>query len=100
MKLTIPNDADYVQLEITAPHKPNRLAVKVDGVITSFDYANSTVTLTDLKQGQLVEVYEETSHTIEGEAPVEVSTFPTLTRIKFRINSLDHLPEAEVSDAV
>ena len=93
MKLTLPRDADYIQLEITAPHNPDKLVVKVDGVVTTFDYADSTVTLTDLNEGQMVEVYEETSHTIEGEAPIEAIKLPNITRIKFRINSLGYLPE-------
>ena len=94
MIVTIPKDADFAEFLITAQHNPNYLVVKVDGVITTFDYEDSTVKLTDLKEGQVVEITEETpSHTIEGEAPIEAIKLPTITRIKFKINSLGYLPE-------
>ena len=94
MILTMPRDADIVQLEITAKHNPNYLVVKVDNTaITNYVYENSTVVLTDLLQGQVVEVKEETQHTIEGEKPMIVDTYPSMTRISFRINSLDPLPK-------
>ena len=101
MKITIPQTADVAQFEITAPHNPDNLVVKVDGEEVSYGYSEltSTIELEDLKEGQTVEITEDTPPLkLEGEAPVLVDTYPTITRIRFKINSLDYIPKPEEDD--
>ena len=105
MKVTLDKTVDVAEFEITAQHNPNYLQVKVDGAVVPFDYAaaggnlsHSTVTLRNLSEGQTVEITEEKPHTIEGEKPILVNTYPTITRIKFKINSLDSLPKPTGSE--
>ena len=94
MKVTLERDADVAQFEITAQHNPDNLVVKVDGASAEYEYANSTVILHDLAEGQTVEIAEDTPPLkLEGEDPIQVDVYPTITRIKFKINSLDPLPE-------
>ena len=100
MKVTLERDVDVAQFEIAVQHNPDYLVVKVDGEEVSYGYSESTSTieLEDLKEGQTVEVTEDTPHTIEGEAPMIVDTYPTITRIRFKINSLDYMPKAAEED--
>ena len=96
MKVTIPNNADLLELEITIPHNPELLKVTIDGqpVVYHYNAQTSTVTVEDVLEGQIVDIYSETSEAYElaGEAPIEVNTYPTFQQMKFRINSLDYLP--------
>ena len=95
MKITIPQTVDVAQFEIEQELNPNILVVTVDGEEVSYDYSNLTVTIENVKAGQVVELTEQPVVSIEGEAPIETVRFPTWTRIKFRINSLDPLPKPE-----
>ena len=94
MKATIPYDAEVIQLEITIPFNPDLLVLKVDGVkTTNYTITDNVVQLTNLKKGQVINIYEETpSMRLDGEPPIEVNTYPTLQTMKFRIGSLDYLP--------
>ena len=99
MKVTLDKTVDVAQFEITASHNPDNLVVRVDGELVSYGYANNTVELEDLKEGQTVEITEDTpSLKLEGEAPILVDTYPTITRIRFKINSLQPLPQPEDND--
>ena len=101
MKVTLEQTVDVAQFEITAPHNPDYLVVKVDGELVSYGYSESTSTieLEDLKEGQTVEITEEPpSLKLEGEEPILVDTYPTITRIRFKINSLQPLPQIEDND--
>ena len=97
MKVTLERDVDVAQFEIAVQHNPDYLVVKVDGEEVSYGYSEltSTIELEDLKEGQTVEVTEDTPHTIEGEAPIQVDQYPTVTKMRFKINSLTPLPEVE-----
>ena len=101
MKVTLERDVDVAQFEIAVQHNPDYLVVKVDGEEVSYGYSESTSTieLEDLKEGQTVEITEDTPPLkLEGEAPVLVDEYPTITRIKFKINSLDYIPKPEEED--
>ena len=93
MKITIPRDAEVAQFEIEQELNPNILVVTVDGEEVSFDYSNLTVTIENVKEGQVVELTEQPVMSIEGEAPMQVDQYPTITRMKFKINSLDYIPK-------
>ena len=98
MKVTLEQDVDFAQFEIEVQHNPDTLIVTVDSQPATYDYTSGTVTISDLKQGQVVEITEGAKHTIEGEAPILADTYPTITRIRFKINSLDYIPKPEEGD--
>ena len=96
MKVTVPSDAEVLELEIVIDHNPDNLVVTIDGEPAEYRYSfkTKTVTIDDVTEGQVVDIYSETSEAYElaGEAPIVVNTYPTLQQVKFRINSLDYLP--------
>lgn len=94
MKITLQRDVDFAEFEIVPEHNPENLRVRVDGQLADYTYNNDTrsVVISDLKQGQVVEIDQPTL-TIEGEDPIVVDQYPTVTRIRFKINSLNYLPE-------
>ena len=98
MKITIPQTADVAQFEIEQELNPNILVVTVDGEEVPFDYSNLTVTIENVKAGQVVELTEQPVMSIEGEAPMLVEQYPTITRIRFKINSLQYLPKPPDTD--
>lgn len=95
MKILIPNAADRAEFEIVAPHNQDHLVVTLDGVEVDYTYRSGTVIIDGVEAGQTVEITEEPPHTIEGEAPMLVDSYPTITRIRFKINSLEPLPRIE-----
>ena len=93
MKITLPSDADVLELEITIPHSPEKLVVTIDDKPAVYNYSpeTNTVSIEDVTKGQVVEIYEQPLR-LDGEAPIQVTTYPTFQAVKFRINSLDYLP--------
>ena len=95
MRVTIPKDADVAQFEIDQQLNLDTLLVAVNGIQVPFTYNNLTVTIENVKAGQVVDIEDTSEYELVGEKPIEVHKAPNFTTIKFRINSLDYIPKLE-----